>query len=588
MTPTIVAGVIAGIVLIASWRLLRLERRPSVVKLSLLLLLQLASAILLWVLLYPPSAPESRTQLTVLAADASADQFTADDWTVALPEAPPVAGIERVPDLATALRQYPSVRRIRVVGAALTARDLDAARRVDVDFIPSALPSGLVQLSAPRSLPAGAIWQIHGRVHAAEAARVELVDPAGERIAMADADTAGAFELRAAVRIPGRMLYRLRVLRGEEILEEVTLPVVVDPGHRARVLILAGGSNPEFKYLRRWAIESGTAVRWSLNLRPGVRVLSDETLLTAENLRKTDLLILDERARLALRDSDRALIREAVDAGLGLLLRLTSVVDARLRDSFAGLGFKVENADIARSVPWSTQRTLSAERDEESAPKLSLTRRSVRVSADDAAILQADDHGEPLALWRAQAQGRIGLWWLSDSFRLVLEGQRAAHGALWANAFQTLARARSTSGAADEAIEARIHTRVSLCDLALESAVIAPDATRVELIPDAQGQNCAGWWPTQSGWHQVQTADVQRDIYVRTREEAPGLLAQQLRESTLALSTRAAMATSHNAPPAGEPVSRWWWWSAWILSLGLLWWLERRWLRPSVSQPTLG
>ena len=62
-----------------------------------------------------------------------------------------LADVERVPDLATALRRHPGTQRVRVVGAGLEARDRDAVRGLALEFAADALPRGLVELDAPRA-----------------------------------------------------------------------------------------------------------------------------------------------------------------------------------------------------------------------------------------------------------------------------------------------------------------------------------------------------------------------------------------------------------------------------------------------------
>ena len=82
---------------------------------------------------------------------------------VALPEAPALPGVERVPDLATALRKHPGTQRVRVVGAGLEARDRDAMRGVALEFVAEALPRGLVELTPPSRAVAGGEFHFAGR-----------------------------------------------------------------------------------------------------------------------------------------------------------------------------------------------------------------------------------------------------------------------------------------------------------------------------------------------------------------------------------------------------------------------------------------
>ena len=114
--------------------------------------LQLVAALLLGLCLFPPTSRERLRdgELVVLTPRATPAQLAAtpagtDD--VALPGVDAARAVERVPDLGTALRRHPDVRRLRIVGGGLPARDRDAARGIAAEFDAVPLPRGLVELA---------------------------------------------------------------------------------------------------------------------------------------------------------------------------------------------------------------------------------------------------------------------------------------------------------------------------------------------------------------------------------------------------------------------------------------------------------
>ncbi|MEG3193424.1 carboxypeptidase regulatory-like domain-containing protein, partial [Lysobacter sp. D1-1-M9] len=134
----LVAGLLALAVLLGSarlwWSLRRAApaARPQGWRVTLLLLVQAAGAVLLYFVLFPPPQAREAGTLVVLTARSSevpvqdsAAQALAGEHVVALPEADAPPGTEGVPDLATALRRYPATTRLRVLGAGLVARDRD-------------------------------------------------------------------------------------------------------------------------------------------------------------------------------------------------------------------------------------------------------------------------------------------------------------------------------------------------------------------------------------------------------------------------------------------------------------------------------
>jgi hypothetical protein len=594
------AGVLAAIALIATLRIVLSARRTpeSPLRTGARLAGVIASAALLYFFLVPPDQSPRARSLTVLTAGSGGADARTDDGglVVALPEAPAFPGVLRVPDLGTALRRFPGATPLRVRGAGLVARDRDAAAGHAIEFTPPPLPAGLVELDAPVQVGSGRRFTLRGRVEGAAQGRVELLDPAGARVDQAGLDAEGRFALAGQAGPAGRVNYRLRVSGADEgVLEELALPLEVRTGAPLRVWLLAGGPSPELKYLRRWARDAGLALRTQMAVGGGVDLGDPPLAMTPATLREFDLVVLDERAWRDLGERGRGVLRDAVREGLGVLLRLSADPDAGERRLLQEWGFAVETADLPRSLrlpgsespdaaPISRVRSENADggdapaTDEAGAqatdtPPL-LSRRPLRLRAADGQALQRAPDGEALGLWRPEGRGRVALWTLSDSFRLVLAGRRTAQGSLWAETFATLAR---PSGQAPRPVpsDARVGERVALCGLGAGARVLGPDGTRTALAPDPASGNraCAAYWPASSGWHELIEGETLTAFPVRAADAAPSLAAVAVRTATEILASTASAAAT--APPAPIPGPRWPWGLAWLLVSAALWWLER-------------
>src|SRR5690606_31074772 len=132
-----------------------------------------------------------------------------------------------------------------------------------------------------------------------------------------------------------------------------------------------------------------------------------------------------------------------------------------------------------------------------------LGRRDWRVSGDDAAVL-GEGSGQPAGRWRAEGQGRLGLWTVVDSFRLPLARHADLFDALWSGAVARLARARAQAlpGVPEDA---RVGQRLVLCGLPDNALVQAPDARELQVLvdPGSGVQRCGAVWPEQAGWHHL-------------------------------------------------------------------------------------
>lgn len=584
MSPAMLLAVLfAAIVAVASLRLLRRARsgRERGWRTAALLMGQAASAVLLYFALLPPTVPAPSGTLVVLTANAGALRDAAPgDVVVALPEAANALGAERVPDLGSALRRHTGARPLRIVGEGLPPRDRDAALGAPLSFAPSTLPPALVELQAPTRATAGRRFDVQGRIEGGTAVSVDLMDPAGARVARAAPDKQGRFALHAIAGAPGRVDYRLQWRdKDDAVREDLALPLDVAAGAPLRLWLLAGGPSPELKFLRRWAVDAGLALRTQVSVGGGVALGDPPLQVNAATLRNFDVVLLDERAWRTIGPGGRAALREASREGLGVMLRLTGDLSSGDRSALREWGFDLAASDLPRSVRLPGTQTADAAarridgsdevRATDTAPVL--TRRPLAATAADGVPLLRDTRGDTLALWRAEGRGRLALWLLSDSYRLALSGRDAAFGGLWAASLETLARPRGTARPALPA-SARVGERSAVCGLADDAALRAPDASALPLARDA-ATGCAAFWPTQSGWHELTLGETTAAFPVRGEDDAPGLRAAERREATQALAANGV--PSSETKPLQNPGPRWPWLLAWLLLSAALWWFER-------------
>ena len=534
--------------------------------------LQLVVAALLWLCLVPPSTRESfrSGELVVLTPGATPAQVSAlraNADVVALPGVDAARAIERAPDLATALRRHADVHRLRIVGAGLPLRDRDIARGLVAAFEAPALPRGVVELDAPRSVLAGNAWRASGRIEGVASARVELRDPADALVATTTTDAQGRFALEAIAKDEGSATFTVRVQDADGTrVDEAALPLDVRRGEPLTLLLLAGAPDAELKYLRRWAVDAGLRLDSRVGLSEGVALTEGTPAFDDDALRKADAAIVDERAWTALTGAQKKSLLDAVDNGLGLLLRVTGAPAPAVIDDWAALGFHVKVAPgDATATRFDRAFALAG-----SGP--AFTRQPIEVEAPDAAALLRDDAGVPVASWRVQARGRIGLWWLADAWRLVLSGDRARYASAWSATLATLARARGDA-MPQVPRDLRVDERALLCGVADGDRIEGPDGAGVALLVDADSR-CAVWWPRHAGRHTLASADRQWPLDVlATDATSPLAIAARQRATRVLLGSATASGTESLR---ATPLPRWPFFLAWLVACTLLWMLERR------------
>jgi hypothetical protein len=567
--PLIAMLLIAIAAAVGVWRAARSDAPRRALRIAL----QLAAAALIYLALFPPGVEERFVAgtLVVLTPGATAEQIAhppSGIATIALPGVDAAGGIERTPDLGTALRRHPQASHLRIVGGGLPMRDLDAARSLPIAFDAGPLPAGIVELHAPTSVRAGSMLALRGRVEGNGGGRIELRDPAGTVVANAPLAKDGGFALETAVRTEGTALFELYLQdRDGAIVERLPQPVFVLPGDALRVLVLAGAPDPELKYLRRWAADAGVGLASRIVLSDGIAMQDGSAAMDADALAHTDIAIVDERAWKALDAGARERLRAATRDGLGLFLRVTGALPDDVASHWRALGFRVRAADVPQAFALETPAGGSN-------TPTRLSRRALLVESDDAAPLLRGSDGTPAALWRGEGLGRVAIWWATDTYRIALGGDAAKFGSLWSRALATVARARSHARPEIPA-DARMALRSVLCGLGEEAAIEPPRGPKVLLlIEGADARRCAAYWPAEPGWHTLVDGRERWPFYVGEDGTGVALAAAREAERTRNLAAAAGAAASPTAMRR-VPAPRWPFFVGWLAIVAMLWWVER-------------
>lgn len=594
-TPeTLAAVLIAAGALVAALRLLWRRRDARAAALAVL---SLASGALLYLALFPPHLPVGGETLVVATAETPAGTRAGPgERLVALPEAPALAGAERVPDLATALRRHRQVQRLRIVGRGLVARDREADAGLPVSFSPLPDLRGLVRLDPPADTPAGSVFALAGEAAGLAGGTAELLDPAGRRVDSRAIAPDGAFTLGSTARAPGLAFFTLR-LRGADrkIVSDTPVPLRTLEAPEPLRVLLVGAPSPEAKYLRRWAEDSGIDLQSRLEAGGGVDLGDAGVRLDAATLRDLDVAIIDDRSLLAIGSGARATLASAVAGGLGVVIRMTAPATAASRESWRGLGVAVEGGGEVAAVSLpplaADAEALAVQRGpgpedvpaelnsfEDPAPELG----SWQLRGEPALVPAVRDaDGALLAGWQPRGQGRVAIWTLANSFALVLNGQAERYYQWWSDTVSAVARAEGAFRP-DLPPLVREGERIAICGLAGPARVTGPDGKTVALVldPDAGSRGCAAFWPQQAGVHGIAEDGRQTGgsfaFAVLPEAALAGIAARET-----GIATRRWAAPESGQDDGEVPERRgpgWPWWLGWLLVSAALWFLERRWL----------
>lgn len=545
-----------------------LPPRPPALRLTVLLLLQLAASVLLYFTLQPPARPGNAGTLVVATSGASAAELAAVPAAayVRLPEAPALVAATAVPDLASALRQHPGTRELVVVGQGLPARDRDITLP-PLRFLANAAPRGLVELQAPPLLAPGAAFSVHSRVQGMPGARVELLDPAGHRVDIVTPDASGRVTLHASAREPGDVSFVLRALdAGGKVLDQLPVPVRTRASSSPTIRVLAGAPGPELKYMQRWSTDIGARLQTSMLIGGGLQLGDAPAAIDTASLARLDLLLLDERRLASLSSAQRAAITDALRAGLGVLVRTGGALDGNARRALRDWGLDVRGGD--QTKPVILRSVTDAEQNK---TPLTVERFNLEFNGTEVVPLLRAADDTAIGGWRALGLGRVGVLPITDSYALVLAGHADAHAELWNAALASVARPLADAPTLQLPAWAWSGERIGLCGATSPVQMLADDGSRTALLPDPSADNCVAAWPQKAGWLRIEAGNQHDSILLLDPAKAVALHAQQMRDATFAMRGSAAASA-----PLPVPGRRWPWLMGFVLVAALLWWLERR------------
>ena len=573
--PMFVAIVLVLACLLAMLRWWRQPPAGPTWRLACVLLLQPALAALLYFGLFPPvRTTQGNARLVVLTADwRSATTHLPDGLRIALPEAQPSQGVERTPDLATALRRHPQVTQLALLGRGLVPRDVQAAQAYALTFQPAPLPAGLVELSFPPRTSAGNSVRVQGRIHGLPGAAVALLDPANQRMQRTSLAVDGRFSLQADMRAAGQTLLTLQVLNANGGLHEaLPIPIDVITAPPLRLLVRAGAANPELKYLRRWAKDAGIALHTQIDAGSGIFLGDAPVALDAAHLQAFDAVYLDTRSVLALHEAELRALTSAITQGLGVLVQLDAAPSPALRARLRAWGLSLDHSE---AVPDAQLAAASTQL---------LAYRLPNATADSVPFLR-DIRGHVFGHWHALQRGRVGVLTLLETYPLALDGHATQHAQLWSSIFATLARAQDATEATLPALISPpywLGDRITICGLIDPASSRAADmkASPVLIDPQTGDRHCGAFWPQQPGWHWLTQAHTHTAFFVMPATTAVAWRAAQRRQATQQLAIAATRASTGKLPTHTQRGAAWPWLAAWLVLAVLGWLCERRWRKP--------
>ena len=576
--------ILAGFLLLKEWQ--RANKARRIWRLLASCVAVLCFALFIFPISYQLKRPERPNELNLLSTGVSKDTLdklkgrllTTDTRLHQFLKMPKRSLIA---DLPYFLKSNPEINHLNIYGYGLNADELLVLKDYQLNFHPPAMPKGLISATWNSRMKSSETLSIQGVYNQEGDLSVKLLlQGSGENLDSLMMKTKGenTFSLKGKPKQTGRAVYHLIALQGKDTLAKEPVPIEVQPANPLKILLLAAHPDFEYKFLKNWLFEK----QYPLIFRS--RISKDKystDFLNTENtnfikinsslLNKIDLLVIDEEELGALGGEELASIRKAVDAGLGLVLRITGLKATTV----VSKGFdRYESPELKN-------KTLTIQLPEQNRPfgPLPAEQAVFLRTADDAQPLLTEKTGKVLASSKISGMGKITATVVPATYHWLLNGQAGDYSDFWSTlltgtARKAAAQERWSMAPAVPAIRQKINITVDL-DASQKVPLISKNGFRLSPLQNIElpFQWQVSTWATEQGWNKVNLNGRTEFFYVYKEQDWQQQRNMAKLKATAAFVKRQKITVNllKTNDLITRQVSIWWFFFPFLLAVTFLW-----------------
>lgn len=503
------------------------------------------------------------------------------------------------------LLSSPQLQRIEVLGDGLLASDWQAFGNIEVVYQEPKKLDGFVDIRWNKKVNLGDRLVVDGKIQSASkrVLTVQLIDPAGDKVAEQDVLAEEFFSLNVLPKLPGNHRYSLRLLDKQDILVEEKVHMQVTYQTNSKILVLQSSPSFETKYIQNWAAEHGAEMliktKISLNKystrRINMKKNAEDNLSFLFN--QFDLLIIDGRGIIELSSVELEWLATSLKNGLGIIILADeSLLESRAKwpDFLNGVELlKVANKNEVLPY-WPDNNGVVSVNNEEFIP---LAAASIRLSEQQlvhSKRLVESQRGELLVHQHSVEKGKVTLNLLQETYRWVTSGNKNIHSQFWQNLFYQTARTQSEKSLLIDENRAlnfvKRQTQVCINTVQpikqLKAYRINNEASMHTLLMqpvNIEGNRfCGYFWPEYSGWYQLfidNSDELNRSpfdwIFVEPEDAWQAIQQKERIIATLDKQQAYDSSLSIKSEMPYKPINLWIFWWTFILCASFIW-LERK------------
>lgn len=491
-----------------------------------------------------------------------------------------------IPDLPYFLATHKDIRKLDIYGSGLNDNELKSLEGYELNFHPSEIPSGIISASWQAKIKSTERLTVQGIYQNNSEKMVKLLlKGLGNPIdsISVEANTNKSFSFNTRPKQTGKAVYQLISFQGQDTLAKEPVPFAVDEQMPMKILILASFPDFEYKFLKKWLYDNQYPLAFrsqiSKNKYSSDFLNMDKLNLNQINgsaLRKFDVLIVDEEELAAITPAERAAIDNAVNAGMGLFIRISNPKPLSPASS--------RFVRFESPVPKDKQLSLAIKDDNYRFSKLPLEQTLYLKPSQNDQALVADAGGKVLVNSTLKGAGKILISSLSSTFNWLLSGKTSDYTTYWSEILSKAARKRietQTLKIVPQFPSVNEQARL-IVELSMSGKAPSLKTDNIKLAPRQNMELPFEWdatfWPAKSGWNDLSINQVGESFFVYKKEDWQALKYQQTINSTLEFVNNAhkkETKTKISDSIIQKEVSIWWFFAGFLFASAFLWFESR-------------
>ncbi|MCW3088285.1 MAG: hypothetical protein JWQ78_1671 [Sediminibacterium sp.] len=332
---------------------------------------------------------------------------------------------------------------LHVFGDGLNENSLASLNNLPVNFHLFQPPSGITAVNWQRALPAGVRLRVQGNFSSTKATAKKIV-LTGFNTTLDSMTISGVgnhnFQLNTIPKQVGRAVYTLSVLEGKDTLETQPVPVLVEPVHAVKVLVLASSPDFETKFLKNWLAQKGyeVVVRTSISKNKFNTEYSNTTGVPADRINtslldKFSIIVADAASLASLAKEELAALETQIaQKGKGLVTRADSALPGT---AFYAAAFSLVQGQSGHQQPTTMRFTDSSLQ----LQPLLLNAPLFIGSRSGNRSLVTDKQNHVLVSSRLYGAGKIILNTIPNTYQWPLSGDQSGYSDFWSEILTTAA-----------------------------------------------------------------------------------------------------------------------------------------------------